>query len=103
MNVFRLIRVYNWIENAVKCLIYTSHSDPHLHFLRTPPPLPTKEYTSHFLSAKNPHENNKNQAKKLIVYEKNYDFHRPPSTRKCMICTLVKMLILIIMDGPLEF
>ncbi len=36
----------------------------------TQPPFPSppqKEYTLIFLSAKNPHENNKNQAKKLKV------------------------------------
>ncbi len=44
-----------------------------IHFL--PPP---KKVHQHFLSAKNPHENNKNQAKKLKVYRKNVDFHRPP-------------------------
>ncbi len=32
----------------------------------------------HFLSAKNPHESNKNQAKKLKVFEKNVDYHRHP-------------------------
>ncbi len=49
-----------------------------IHFLRPLPPPPKKEYTSTFLSAKNPHENNKNQAKKLKVYGTNVDFHRPP-------------------------
>ncbi len=57
--------------------------------------------TIHILSAKNPHENNKNKAKKLNVYGKNVDFHRPPSLRKCMVCTLVKMLTF--MDGPIQF
>ncbi len=48
------------------------------------PPLQKKEYTSTifecqiFLSAKNPHENNKNQAKKLKVYRFFFDFHKPP-------------------------
>ncbi len=37
---------------------------------------PPKEYTLTFLIAKNPHENNKNQAKKLKVYGKNVDFPR---------------------------
>ncbi len=68
-----------------------------IHFLKSPPP-PKKEYTSTFLSAKNPHENNKNQAKKLKVYEKNVDFHRPPP-RKCMFYTLMKTLTFL--DGPL--
>ncbi len=41
-------------------------------------PLPPKKSTHQsFLSAKNPHQNNKNQARKLKVYEKNADFHRP--------------------------
>ncbi len=61
-------------------------------------PSPQKSTHQHFLSAKNPHENNKNQAKKLKVYGKNVDFHRP-LLRKCMVCTLVKMLTF--MDGPL--
>ncbi len=43
-----------------------------IHFLR--PPLPPKK-SKHFLSAKNPHENNKNQAKKLNG--KYVDFHIP--------------------------
>ncbi len=42
-------------------------------------PLPQKKSThQHFFSAKNPHENNKNQAKKLKVYEFFFDFHSPP-------------------------
>ncbi len=46
-------------------------------------PLPPKKRThQHFLSAQNPHENNKNQAKKLKVYGKNIDFQRPPSPPK---------------------
>ncbi len=68
-----------------------------IHFLKLPPD-PQKSTHQHFLSAKNPYENNKNQAKKLKVYEKNVDFHRP-LLRKCMVCTLVKMLTF--MDGPL--
>ncbi len=69
-----------------------------IDFLRPPPPPPQKKSThQQFLSAKNPHENNKNQAKKLKVYEKNVDFHSPP--QKCMVCTLVKMLTF--MDVPL--
>ncbi len=45
----------------------------------TPPPPPQKKSThQQFLSAKNPHENNKNQAKKLKVYEKYFDFHNSP-------------------------
>ncbi len=44
-----------------------------------------------------PHEDNKNQAKKLKVYRKNVDFHRP-SPWKCIVCRLVKMLTF--MDGP---
>ncbi len=47
-----------------------------IHFLSPPPPQ-KKSTQQHFLSAKNPHENNKNQAKKLKVYRKNVDFHRP--------------------------
>ncbi len=62
-------------------------------------PLPkTKSTHQYFLSAKNPNENNKNQAKKLKVYEKNVDFHRPPPPRKCMVCTFMKMFTF--MDGP---
>ncbi len=68
-----------------------------IHFLR-PQPL-RKEYTSTFFECQNPHENNKNQAKKLRVYGNNVDFQRPPSPRKCMVCTLMKMLTFI--DGPL--
>ncbi len=45
------------------------------------PPPPKKSTHQHFWSAKNPHENNKNQTKKLKVYRKNVDFHRP-SPRK---------------------
>ncbi len=42
------------------------------------PPSHKKESThQHFLSATNPHESNKNQAKKLKVYGKYLDFHRP--------------------------
>ncbi len=42
-----------------------------IHFLRPPHP-PTKKNSTHqhFLSAKNPHENNKNQAKTLSVRKK---------------------------------
>ncbi len=47
-------------------------------FLRPPPPPPKKSKKQNFLSAKSPHENNKNQAKNLKVYGKNVDFHRPP-------------------------
>ncbi len=53
-------------------------------------PLPPKEYTSTFLSVKNPHENNKNQAKKLKVYGKSVDLYG--------LYTLMKMLTF--MDGP---
>ncbi len=45
-------------------------------FLRLPPL--KKSTHQHFLSAKNPYENNKNQTKKLKVYGKNVDFHIPP-------------------------
>ncbi len=51
-----------------------------------------------FLSAKNPHENNKNQAKKLKCTDKMLIFTDPPRPRKCMDCTLVNMLTF--MDGP---
>ncbi len=47
-----------------------------IYFLRPPPP-PQKNTHQHLLSAKNRHENNKNQAKKLKVYGNNVDFHRP--------------------------
>ncbi len=56
-----------------------------IHFLRPPPPPPKKKSThQHFLSAKTPHENNENQAKKLKVYRKNVDFHThtPPPPLK---------------------
>ncbi len=70
-----------------------------IHFLRLPPPPKKKSTHQHFLSAKNPHENNKNHAKKLKLYKKNVDFHRPPLPRpKWMVCTLVKMLTF--MDSP---
>ncbi len=56
-----------------------------IYFLRLPGPPPQKKSThQQFWSAKNPHKNNKNHAKKLKVYVKNVDFHRPPSPRKCM-------------------
>ncbi len=46
-----------------------------IHFLI---PLPPKKSThQHLLNAKNPHENNKNQAKTLKMYGKNVDFHNP--------------------------
>ncbi len=63
--------------------------------------LPQKKSThQHFLSTKNPYENNKNQAKKVKVYRKKKIFTDTPqpSPQKCMICTLVKMLTF--MDGP---
>ncbi len=62
-----------------------------IHFLRIPPPK-KKSTHQHFLSAKSPYENNKNQAKNFKVYGKNVDFHRtPPPSKKCMVCTLMKM------------
>ncbi len=56
------------------------------HILSETPPPPPKEKSTHqhFLSAKIPHENNKNQAKKLTVYGKNLDFQIPH--QKCMVC-----------------
>ncbi len=48
-----------------------------IHFLRPTPSPPKKSTHQHFVSATNPHENNKNQAKKLKVYGNNADFHRP--------------------------
>ncbi len=49
-----------------------------IHFLKPSPPPQKKESThQHFLNAQNPYENNRNEAKKLEVYEKNVDFHRP--------------------------
>ncbi len=47
-------------------------------------PSPQKEFTSTFFECQNSQENNKNQAKKLKVYRKNGDFHRPPPL-KCML------------------
>ncbi len=51
-----------------------------IRFLIPPQNPPKKSTHQHFLSAKNPHENNKTQAKKLKMYGKNVDFHRhlPP-------------------------
>ncbi len=55
-----------------------------IHFLRPPPP--KKSTHQHFLSAKNPHENNnKNEAKKLKVYGIFLIFPGPPPPRKCMV------------------
>ncbi len=76
-----------------------------IHFLRRPPIPPKKSTHQHFLSAKYPHENNKNQAKKLKVYEKNVDFHSPPIfPRKCMgtlgVLVGLFMKMLRFMDGP---
>ncbi len=52
---------------------YTNHT-----VSATPTPPPKKRVQINILlSAKNPHENNKNQAKRLIVYRKNVVFHRP--------------------------
>ncbi len=45
-----------------------------IHFLRPP----KKDYTSTFFRTKNPHENNKNPAKKLKVYSKNVPPPPPP-------------------------
>ncbi len=53
-----------------------------LHFLRPPPPPPQNSTHQHFLSANNPNENNKNQAKKLKVYGEKGWFSQttnPPS------------------------
>ncbi len=65
----------------------------------THPPPNKKKPKQHFLIAKKKHENNKNQAKNLKCTEKILIFRPPPSHRKCMVCTLVKMLTF--MDGPL--
>ncbi len=46
------------------------------HTLSETPP-PKKSTHQHFLSAKNPHENNNNQAKNVKLYGKNVDFHGP--------------------------
>ncbi len=50
-----------------------------IHFLRPPPK--KKSTYEHFWSAKNPYENNKNQAKKLIVQKKCRfsQTHPPPN------------------------
>ncbi len=51
-----------------------------IHFLRPPPPPKKKSTHQHFLSAKSPLENNKNQAKKLKMYRKKcLIFKEPPS------------------------
>ncbi len=42
------------------------------------PPSQKKSTHQHCLSAKNPHHNNKNQAKNLKVYGKNIDFQTHP-------------------------
>ncbi len=47
-----------------------------IHFLR--PPSPPKRVYINIFEGQNPHENNKNQDKKLKVYGKNFHFHRPP-------------------------
>ncbi len=47
------------------------------YFLRPAPPLQQKSTHQHFLSAKNSHENNKYQAKKVKVYGKKLDFQTP--------------------------
>ncbi len=47
-----------------------------IHFLSPPPK--KKSTCQHFLSAKRPHENDKNQVQKLKMYRKNVDFHNPP-------------------------
>ncbi len=47
-----------------------------IHFLR--PPSPQKSTHQHFWSAKYPGENNKNQAKKLKVYNFVLIFKDPP-------------------------
>ncbi len=64
-------------------------------------PSPPKKYTSTFFECQTSHENNKNQAKKLKVYEKMLIFtDTPTSPRKYLFCTLVKLLTC--MDGPLN-
>ncbi len=60
-------------------------------------PPPRKSTHQNFLIAKNPHENNKNLLKcteKLLIFTDPL-----PSPRKCIVCTLLKMLTF--MDGPL--
>ncbi len=71
-----------------------------IHFLRSPRPA-KKSTHQHFLSAKNPLENNINEPQKLKVYGKMLIFTDPPPSRphrKCMFCTLLKMLKFL--DGP---
>ncbi len=66
-----------------------------IHF---PPPPKKKSTHQHFLSAKNPHENNKNQAKsvrKFFLFSQTPTL--TPSAQKCMAYTLMK--ILTFMDG----
>ncbi len=48
------------------------------HTLFETPSLPKKEYTSTFFECQNAHDNNKNQAKKLKVYENILIFTDPP-------------------------
>ncbi len=47
------------------------------HILSETPPPPTKRYISTIFE-RNPHENNKNQSKKVKSVWKNADFQRPP-------------------------
>ncbi len=67
------------------CALGAIHKYQHFHectnhtLSETPSPPKKKSTHQHFLSAKNRHENNKNKAKKLKVYGKNVDFHRPPT------------------------
>ncbi len=56
-----------------------------IHFLRSPPPPKKKSTHQHFLSAKNPHENNKNQAKKLSVWKKMLIFTDTPTPKEYMV------------------
>ncbi len=74
--------------------VYKNHT-----LSETPSPPPQKSTHQHFLSAKNPHENNKKSGQKVKCTEKMLIFTEP-HPRKCMVCTLVKMLTF--MDGPLE-
>ncbi len=93
------------IIREILILLGAIHKCQHFHectnhpLSETPPPQ-KKSTHQHFLSAKNPYENYKNQAQRLKVCGIILIFTDPtPSPRKCIVCRLLKMLTF--MDGPL--
>ncbi len=72
------------VQGAVHKCQHFHECTNHIYILSETPPPPQKSTHQHFLSAKNHHENNKNQAKKLKVYRKNVDFQTPPWMLKTM-------------------